>query len=174
MPTIQQCMNLAPAGTGTSTLRDTLFQYSNYTHHEHKWKIRNALRKHPELKCFIMTVREPASRLSSLLRYRAMNSNDNQSILSAMPGDDIAHALANASDPLHARVAEYVPKMVWETQVSYLSGNTCAIGDMAVFFVCNELETEDLNSLLTGTFGVNHTTVVEKARRSKSPKVASA
>lgn len=172
MPTVQQCMNLAPAGTGTFTLANVLKNYSNSAHHDHHIRILNS-----HSACYIMTVREPADRVSSLLRFAARDRYRPSSLaphfaLHGVSGDEIAHALANASDPLHKLVIEELPKNTWNSQVSYLHGNTCANRTMAIFFVCNEVLTADLNSLFSGTFGFDHDVVTTGVNRRRSKEMS--
>ena len=128
---IGDCMNLAPAGTGSVTLATVLKQYSNYSHHNHDFRLPRPPVNGKQPACFILTVREPVSRLESLLRYARQKSMIPQRLDNAS-GDAIVAALMNVSDPNHAHAMNAVPNEFWFSQMSYIAENTCAAKNMEV------------------------------------------
>ena len=155
---LDQCINLAPDGTGSASLFAMLKRYSNFSHHDHgKRMIQNPRDGDPT--CFIMTVREPAARLSSLFRHAA----------GPVAGDEIVRALANATHPLHHNLmhGHSLTQVFRNSQISYLLNNRCAAHTMNIHLVCYEHLDSDIASLLSESFGIN-TAVVHRANRTGS------
>jgi hypothetical protein len=163
---LADCMNLAPAGTGSMFLTAALRPYSNLTHHHHDIRL-PALghtmvdgRRPPT--CSILTVREPAARLESLLRFARDKWWVNQGFLhqrgplrnwlTNASADDIVAALMNASAAHHAIAIAVIPPEFWISQVSYVADHMCANGVGEVHVLCTERLSDDIETLLH-TFG---------------------
>ena len=157
---IADCMNLAPAGTGSTSVFSALRQYSNYSHHNHATRLpQRATVNGRRPTCFILTVREPAARLASLLRYAGVSPTRYAGFLSEFglanaTADDLVAALKDARDARHADALRAVPDEFWIPQVSYVEENSCARGRMEIHVLCTERLSEDLRELMVDTFGV--------------------
>ena len=65
---LRECSNLAPAGTGTTSLTALLQPHSAHTHHIHL--ITPAVPRTLAVDCFVMTLRDPADRLVTAFNYQ--------------------------------------------------------------------------------------------------------
>lgn len=76
---ISLCANLAPAGTGTTTLHTLLSRLSpRLAHHSHAATPRQFWKR---AKCFVMTLRDPAERLVTAFRFEISVSHGGSSLL---------------------------------------------------------------------------------------------
>ena len=62
---LKQCINLAPAHTGSTSLYKLLHQFSPHlAHHRHQYDLAHLFSRY-NASCFIMTLREPTQRYLS-------------------------------------------------------------------------------------------------------------
>ena len=86
---LHKSANLAPAGSGTTTLYQSLQHISPHAHHAHLYTVELVSRREgsPKLKslpadppppnCFVITMREPAARLESGYRHAVLRRRNN-------------------------------------------------------------------------------------------------
>ena len=63
---VNMCVNLAPAGTGTTTLSQLMKRVSHHAHHDHTF----GLGQQPPAGCLVVTLRDPVERLTSGWKFR--------------------------------------------------------------------------------------------------------
>ena len=98
------CVNLAPAGTGTSTLCALLRNHSKLTHHLHTVRAKSYRVTH-YAKCFILTVRDPVARVKSAYTWemsRASGRPFASADRSLSTPSEFVRAIQNASHRAHA------------------------------------------------------------------------
>lgn len=100
---LADCMNLAPAGTGTQTVTDWLkAEGSPWAHHDH-WR-----RANTSAPCLVLTVRDPVARLRSGWRLRLAKSHrfrgPDSGFLRGML--NLSQFVAALRDPQHERHIE--------------------------------------------------------------------
>eukprot|EP00966_Prymnesium_polylepis_P148260 3424971-Prymnesium_polylepis.1 len=175
--TLNECQNLAPAGTGTKSLKKAL---ENAT--ARKWKHFHWMRLVPSkpAPCAIMTLRDPVERLESAFRYELNSSNKHASAHSPFTMRGVApslrefvEAIRNHSHPRHKaalslyRRSAYLPGAFlgeWTSSsqlldnflvstINYLRGLDCQKTE--VHFVCTNRFDTQWRSLLR-SFGYQH------------------
>ena len=125
---LTQCMNLAPAGTGSQSLVNGLGALApGRWHHDHFWRVA------PEgngVHCFMMTLRDPAARLASGFRYLSQWRAAAAPSVTSFVAD-----LRNSSAPAHAdAMRSYREAAAWPTRRVVRAGGvpvlvTCANPD---------------------------------------------
>ena len=102
------CANLAIAHTGSSTLTELLRPYSKLTHHLHQISASRLAER--GARCFLATVRDPASRLRSAFTFEATHINWKHSMhlwsgtRHTRTPSAFVQAMRNASDSSHESV----------------------------------------------------------------------
>ena len=146
---LSECMNLAPAGTGSQSLSDALMTATGggHWHHDHFRRIETASAIEAA-RCFIVTIRDPAERLASGFRYL------NRFWRGPTLVKTLADFVAAARDPAHAAHAEvirfYLESVAWPKPVSFRIESwdaltTCSrpgplrLGDLC-FFLTSQLD----------------------------------
>lgn len=169
------CANLAPAGTGTLALSATLKDLGNrHWHHEHgatiadvrRGKRRGARVKAPE--CFLVTLREPASRLESGYRHKQLQRPGKAK---TPPLDALLAEWRKRFDggDAHALPWQFLKNFFWP-QAGYVQAGAaaCANRDITIHVLCTERLRDDWAALATDRFGLGGVTLKSEHLRSNA------
>ena len=177
--TLDSCQNLAPAGTGTKSLKRAL-ENATARHWKHYHWMRLVPKKPSP--CILMTLRDPAERLESAFRYELNSSNKHASPTSPFTLRGIAtsaaafvDAMRNETHPKHKRAlglyrrSAYLPSLFtgdWTpasmdldnflvSTVNYLRGLDCDQSEL--HFICTNAFDSQWRAVLL-SFGHNAST----------------
>lgn len=171
--TLNVCMNLAPAGTGSSTLAQQLWRANaTLAHHVHTRRLPVGA---AAPSCALMTARDPSERLESAFRFElnpCTRSRDRSLTRHFGSASELVHALSEAQHPKHAQASTLYQRSVFQpqvdprhygdiltgsnfltAQVDYLRGLDCARTELHI--LCTSTLTADWAHLVRRRF-VSH------------------
>jgi hypothetical protein len=176
----KRCVNLQPAGTGTvrlnSIMVDQNFTYPKHSHRRNCYSLMQCT-------CFMITLRDPISRLESGFRYalqtwrngRSFWAKSRKALLKTNATNVVRSLILRYQNgashrDLQNALKRFVPKNFLWTQQSYLY---CNRGNVDLFVFCTETLTHQIASYFnvnastfnnrTGSSQVNELTEIEGA-----------